>query len=115
FGQAGSAWVLKTRREVKKVSLAAEPYTAVVSSDGTTLFVSLWGGSKVLMFAADTLEPLAEIGAGGHPNAMLLSKDGTRLFVACANTNAVWVVDLASRAAREQVSVSLYPGAPEGR
>src|SRR5512132_66036 len=66
------------------------------------------------MFAADTLTQIAEVPVGPHPNAMLLSKDGTRLFVACANTNAVWVVDLASRTAREQISVSLYPNAPVG-
>jgi YVTN family beta-propeller protein len=114
FGQAISAIDLQARREMKKVSLTAEPYTVVVSADGKTLFVSLWGGSKVLMFAADRLEPIAEIAVGGHPNAMLLSKDGTRLFVACANTNAVWVVDLASRTAKEQISVALYPNAPVG-
>jgi YVTN family beta-propeller protein len=114
FGQALSAIDLQSRREIKKVKLAAEPYTALVSPDGRTLFVSLWGGSKVLMFAADTLEPVAEIPVGPHPNAMLLSQDGKRLFVACANTNAVWVVDLATRAAKEQISVALYPNAPVG-
>jgi YVTN family beta-propeller protein len=45
---------------------------------------------------------------------MAFSKDGARLFVACANTNAVWVIDLAARAAKEQVSVALYPNAPAG-
>ena len=45
---------------------------------------------------------------------MLQSKDGSRLFVACANTNAVWVVDLAARAATEQIGVALYPNAPPG-
>jgi YVTN family beta-propeller protein len=114
FGQAVSAIDLEARREIKKVSLAAEPYTAVVSADGKTLFVSLWGGSKVLMFAPDTLEAIGEVVVGGHPNALLLSKDGARLFVACANTNAVWVVDLASRTAQEQISVALYPNAPVG-
>lgn len=114
FGQALSAIDLPTRREVKKVNLPAEPYTTVVSGDGRTVFVSLWGGSKVLMFAADTLAPLGEVPVGGHPNAMVLSKDGSRLFVACANTNAVWVVDVATRAAREQISVALYPNAPVG-
>jgi DNA-binding beta-propeller fold protein YncE len=114
FGQALSAIDLQSRREIRKLKLAAEPYTALVSADGRILFVSLWGGSKVLMFAADTLEPLAEIPVGPHPNAMLLSQDGTRLFVACANTNAVWVVDLATRTAREQISVALYPNAPVG-
>ena len=114
FGQAVSAIDVQSRKEIRKVSLAAEPYTALITPDGRTLFVSLWGGSKVLMFAADTLETLAEIAVGPHPNAMLLSRDGSRLFVACANTNAVWVVDLATRAAKEQISVALYPNAPVG-
>jgi len=114
FGQAVSAIDLESRKETRKVNLAAEPYTALMAPDGRTLFVSLWGGSKVLMFAADTLDTLAEIPVGPHPNAMVLSKDGRRLFVACANTNAVWVVDLATRAAKEQISVALYPNAPVG-
>jgi len=114
FGQALSAVDLQARAEVKKVSLPAEPYTVTVSADGRTVFVSLWGGSKVLMFAGDTLAPLGEVAVGPHPNAMVLSKDGSRLFVACANTNAVWVIDVAARAAREQISVSLYPNAPVG-
>ena len=114
FGMAVSAIDLGTRKEIKKITLPAEPYTAVVSADGRTLFVSLWGGGKVLMFAADTLESLGEIAVGPHPNAMLLSKDGGRLFVACANTNAVWVIDQQSKTAKEQISVALYPNAPIG-
>ncbi len=114
FGQALSAIDLGARKEAKKVGLSAEPYTTIVSADGRTVFVSLWGGSKVLMFAADTLAPLGEVVVGPHPNAMVLSRDGSRLFVACANTNAVWVIDVATRAAREQISVALYPNAPVG-
>ena len=37
-----------------------------------------------------------------------------RLFVACANTNAVWVVDLAAQRATEQIGVALFPNAPPG-
>ena len=98
----------------RTVDLPAEPYTCLLSADGGTLFVSLWGGAKVLIFDAATLRSRAEIAVGEHPNAMVLSKDGSRLFVACANTNAVWVVDLASRTAREQISIALHPGAPPG-
>ena len=68
----------------------------------------------MLALDAETLAVKGEAVVGGHPNAMLLSKDGRRLFVACANTNAVWVVDLASRTAPEQISVALYPNAPVG-
>ena len=44
----------------------------MVSPDGKTLFVSLWGGAKVLMFDAGTLGA-GEVAVGEHPNAMVLS------------------------------------------
>ena len=114
LGQLVSAVDLKTGHVIRSVSLPAEPYTNIVSADGQTLFVSLWGGAKVLMFDAWSLEPTGEIAVGEHPNAMALTRDGRRLFVACANTNAVWVVDMANRQATEQVKVSIYPDAPPG-
>jgi YVTN family beta-propeller protein len=114
LGQKLSAIDLVQGVVVQTRDLPAEPYTCVLSADGRTLFVSLWGGAKVLVFDADTLAPKGEIAVGEHPNAMVLSRDGARLFVACANTNAVWVVDVAARAAREQIGVALYPGAPPG-
>jgi sugar lactone lactonase YvrE len=61
-----------------------------------------------------TLESKGEIAVGEHPNAMVASRDGSRLFVACANTNAVWVVDLAKRMAGEQIAVALGLDAPVG-
>ena len=69
------------------------PTRALLSADGQTLFVSVWGGAKVVML--DRVDAGAERGGavGEHPNAMALTRDGSRLFVACANTNAVWVVD----------------------
>jgi DNA-binding beta-propeller fold protein YncE len=114
LGQTLSAIDLAKGGVVKTVALPAEPYTCLVSTDGTTLLVSLWGGAKVLLFDTGTLEPKGEIAVGEHPNAMALSRDGARLFVACANTNAVWVVDLAARAAKEQIGIALFPGAPPG-
>lgn len=114
LGRVLSAMDVPSGRVIHSVDLAAEPYTCLVSADGKTVFVSLWGGAKVLMFDAATLEPKGDVAVGEHPNAMVLTKDGTRLFVACANTNAVWVVDLASRTAKEQISMALFPNAPAG-
>jgi YVTN family beta-propeller protein len=96
------------------VDVGAEPYTCLMSRDGKTVFVSVWGGAKILAFDAATLEKRGEIPVGEHPNAMVLSKDGARLFVACANTNSVWVVDVASKTAKEQISVALFSNAPPG-
>jgi DNA-binding beta-propeller fold protein YncE len=114
LGELLSAVDLQSGRVVASRPLAAEGYTSVVSADGKTVYVSLWGGAKVLAFDAATVAPKAEIAVGEHPNAMVLSKDGSRLFVACANTNAVWVVDLKTNAATEQIGISLHPGAPPG-
>jgi YVTN family beta-propeller protein len=114
LGKAVSMVDIATGRVLRTVDLPAEPYTCLVSADGQTLFVSLWGGARILLFDARTLERQGEIPVGEHPNAMALSKDGTRVFVACANTNAVWVVDVAARRATEQVRVSMFPDAPPG-
>jgi len=94
------------------VPLQAEPYTALVSADGRFVFVSLWGGSVVEVFAADSLTLVTEMFTAEHPNAMALSPDGKRLFVACGNSGSVWVFDTFSNLAIEQISTSLYPEQP---
>ncbi len=114
LGNRLSALDVRTGSVAKRVALAAEPYTCLLSPDGATLYVSLWGGARILLFDAATLAPGGEIPVGEHPNAMALSPDGARLFVACANTNSVWAVDLAAKAAREQISLALVPDAPPG-
>ncbi|HEY7212981.1 MAG TPA: LpqB family beta-propeller domain-containing protein, partial [Thermoanaerobaculia bacterium] len=114
LGKLLSAVDLAAGKVVKEAELPAEGYTTLVSADGKTVYVSLWGGAKVLLFDAETLAPSGEIAVGEHPNAMAFSKDGGRLFVACANTNEVWVADLATRTAKERISIALDPAAPPG-
>jgi YVTN family beta-propeller protein len=105
---------LDSGRVTRTIALPAEAYTCLLSRDGKRLFVSLWGGARVLLFDAASLEKVGEVGVGEHPNAMALSPSGDRLFVACANTNAVWVVDTASMKATEQIGVAMFPHAPAG-
>src|SRR5438067_495947 len=96
----------------KTVPLQAEPYTALASVDGRFVFVSLWGGSVVEVYAADSLTLVTEMFTAEHPNAMAISPDGKRLFVACGNSASVWVFDTFSNFAIEQISTSLYPEQP---
>ena len=114
LGQIVSAVDLKTGHVLHSIELPAEGYTCVVSPDGSTLFVSLWGGAKVLLYDATTLQPKGEIAVGDHPGAMAITKDGKRLFIACANTNAVWAIDVDEWHAAEQVLVAMFPHAPPG-
>ena len=105
FGQFVSALDLNSHTVIATADLPAEPYTSLLSADGDTLFVSLWGGGRVLMFDAATLAPKGEVVVGDHPNAMALSSDGNRLYVACANTNSVWSIDVWAKKATEQISI----------
>ncbi|MCI0618154.1 YncE family protein, partial [bacterium] len=99
---------------LRTLTLDAEPYTIITTSDGKKIFVSLWGGAKVLEIDSESYKITRTLNVGEHPNAMQFSKDGNRLFVACGNTNSVWALDLTSGTAQEQISVALYPHAPEG-
>ena len=112
FGQTVSAIDIASGAVTRTIGLAAEPYSALVSADGTRLYVSLWGGAKVQAYLLPSMTLLEEYATGEHPNAMLLSRDGKRLFVACANSAGVWVFDTFSGMAIEQISMSLYPAAP---
>ena len=114
YGKAVAAVDVETGQVLARASLPAEAYAAVVPADGSAVYVSVWGASRVAVLEPRTLRPLAEIVVGEHPNAMAFSRDQKRLFVACANTNAVWVVDLASRRAGERIGVALSPQAPPG-
>jgi len=112
FSMTVSSIDLASGRVLKTVALPAEPYTCVVSADGRRLFVSIWGGSIVMVLDAETLGQVAYLPVGEHPNAMALSVDGKRLFVACANSGEVWVFNTQIYLATEQISMSLFPEAP---
>ncbi len=114
LGEKLHAIDIETRVVVKTVDLPAEPYTVLVSADSATVYVSLWGGAKVLVFNAADLTLKHQIEVGEHPNALAFSKDGKRLFVACANTNAVWNIDLEKGYATEQIGIAPFPNMPPG-
>jgi DNA-binding beta-propeller fold protein YncE len=112
FSMTLSAIDLATGQVKKTIQLDAEPYAPIVSPDGAFVYVSLWGGSRVVAYTTDSLMPMVELQSGDHPNAMAFSTDGRRLFVAAANNASVWVYDTFSWEAIEQISMSLYPEAP---
>ena len=104
----------KTHEVIKQVSIGAEGYACIFSNDKKTLFVSAWGGDKVLFVDPATLETRVAIPVGDNPNELLLNKAGSILYVANANDNSVSVIDVKQQKVIEVLNAALYPDAPAG-
>ncbi len=99
---------LNGRKVLKRVKLAAEAYSCILSPDEKILYISIWGGEKVSCYNTVTGE-ISNIKTGSHPNELLLNKKGTILFVANANDNSVSIINTLTRKTVEVVSTALYP------
>jgi DNA-binding beta-propeller fold protein YncE len=98
----------------KRVAVGPFPYDVKEARTLSRLFVSLWGGSSIAVFDSRSLEILAKIKVGDHPNALALSPDESLLYAACSNTDDVWVIDTKKGAAVETIALHPYRGAPFG-
>jgi len=104
---------LKSKKVKRQVSLGAEAYTCLLSPDKKTLYISLWGGDKVLAWDLIT-QTKKEWPVGDNPNEMCLTKNGQYLFVANANDNSVSVIDTHYGWTIETLNAALFPAAPSG-
>ncbi|HSZ34504.1 MAG TPA: YncE family protein, partial [Puia sp.] len=104
---------LKTKK-IQIFPLSAEAYTCQLSKNSKELYISLWGGGRILVFDTQKKKISDSISVGDHPNDMCISKNGQILFVANANDNSVSVVNLKSRNVLETLDAALYPGSSVG-
>jgi YVTN family beta-propeller protein len=104
----------KSRQTLTKLNIGAAAYTCLLSADKNELFISLWGGAKVLVIDLRTQTKVAEIATNKNPNDLLLTRDGKCLFVANGNDNTVALIDVAKRQVIETLTTSLFPDAPVG-
>lgn len=105
---------LNTKKTAQKIQLAAEAYTCLLSPDKKELYISLWGGDKILFFDTDKRQFTDSVAVGDNPNDICLTKKGRYLFVANANDNTVSVLDVKQRKVLETLNSALYPDAPNG-
>ncbi|MDR0793445.1 MAG: YncE family protein, partial [Chitinophagaceae bacterium] len=114
--EEGSLYVidLKTKNILHKLPLGAEAYTCVLSKDRKTLFISLWGGDKLLYYDINENTISTQIPVGDNPNEICLSKNGKYLYVANANDNSVSVIDVLEKKVIEVLNAALYANAPSG-
>jgi YVTN family beta-propeller protein len=105
---------LNTKKVLQHVALTAEAYTCLLSPDKKELYLSLWGGDKLLVFNTGSRMVSDSIPVGDNPNEICLTKNGKYLFVANANDNSVSVINVTERKVIETFNTALYPDAPNG-
>lgn len=105
---------LASKKIIHQDTLNEPAYSCLLSNNKKELYISLWGGKKVLVFDIASQKITAQISVGENPNELLLSKNGQYLFVACAGDNAVSVIDIKQRKELEVLNAALYPNSPTG-
>lgn len=105
---------LVSKQVIRKTAIGAEGYGCLLSRDKRFIFVSVWGGDKLLKLDATSGAVLASVRVGDNPNEIILSKNGDRIFVANANDNSVSVISTSTMLISETLNASLYPEAPAG-
>ena len=104
----------ETKAIAKRIQLNSEAFTCLLSPNNSSLYISLWGGDKILIFNTTTQQLSDSILVGDNPNEMCLTHNGKTLFVANANDNSVSVIDIKTKKVLETLTASLYPSSPQG-
>ncbi len=99
---------------VQQIELGNEAYACLLSPDKKELYISSWGGDKIIVYDTKQKKLSGEIIVGDNPNELLLNQKGKILFVANANDNSVSVIDIKKRRVLEVLNAALYPDAPAG-
>ncbi len=105
---------LTSKKVILQQKLGEAAYGCMLSGNKRELYISLWGGKKVLVFDIASKKIVSEISVGENPNELLLSKNGKYLFVANAGDNSVSVSDITKRKVLEVLNAALYPDSPTG-
>ena len=105
---------LRTKKILKQIALGTEGFTCVLSPDKKELYISLWGGDKLLVLNTQKQALVDSVMVGDNPNDICLSKSGQYLFVANGNDNSVSVIDIKKRKLLETLNAALYTDAPSG-
>jgi YVTN family beta-propeller protein len=105
---------LSNKKIIKKTLLPAEAYTCALSNDNTELYISIWGGEKLIVYNTVQQKISHQIKTGTHPNDFAISKNGKLIYVANGEDNSVSVIDIKNSKVIETLNSALYPDAPTG-
>lgn len=105
---------LATKQVKNRIKLPAEAYTCLRSPVSDEVFITIWGGEKIVIYDPKQQKLTGEISTGSHPSDMTFTRNGKTLFVANANDNSVSVIDVKTRRVVETLNTALFPDAPAG-
>jgi YVTN family beta-propeller protein len=105
---------LHADKVLNRIQLSAEAYTCALSPDHSLLYISLWGGDKLMVFDTRKETITDSIVVGRNPNDICITDNGRYVFVANSVDNSVSVIDAASKKVIETLNAALYPDAPNG-
>lgn len=97
-----------------KIGFKYKCYDVKIDHAGNCAYVSLWGGSAVVVVRLQDFKVEREIKTGDHPCEILITADDTRLFVANANNNTTSVIDLQQNREEERINSALHSELPYG-
>ncbi|MCY7358873.1 MAG: bifunctional YncE family protein/alkaline phosphatase family protein [Rudanella sp.] len=105
---------VQSKQITQRIQLPHEAYTCLRAPAGDELYISLWGGSSVVVYDPKQGKITDRIATGDHPNDMVISKSGKQLFTANANDNSVSIIDVKTRKVVETLNTALFPDSPAG-
>lgn len=101
-------------RKIDSLKLGAEAYTCLLSPDKKRLYISLWGGDRILVYDPSRKSISHSVAVGDNPNDICQTADGKWLFVANANDNSVSVINTKTLTVSEILNSALYPNSVPG-
>jgi 6-phosphogluconolactonase (cycloisomerase 2 family) len=101
-------------RKSTRFFVGHEAYACQLSPNKKILYVSLWGGDKILLFDTEQRKIMNTISTGSNPTDVVLTKNGKFLYVATANDNAVSVIETTTSKVVQVLSAAMYPNSLAG-
>jgi YVTN family beta-propeller protein len=78
---------------IRSVSTAAKPYGVAFDRQGSRIFVAAAAARKLQVYAADSLQLLAEAPIGQRCWHFTFTPDDSKLLLACGRSNDIYVID----------------------
>jgi YVTN family beta-propeller protein len=99
-----------TDKLLRRAPTGEFPYS-VLRLPGNRIAVSNWGSASLVLLDENTLQTVATIPVGSHPNQMVLIPKTENLVVACSDADVLSVVDLHELRETRRVSLRTTPDA----